>query len=100
MAKDARTFRFRVELRLPHLDRNNGPIFAWPPPQPNLAAQMAGMPVPSGPGADWHKAIDERDRQRREESERLSAYYEKREQEAEKRREAELREAHSRQHGW
>jgi hypothetical protein len=36
---------------------------------------------------------EERDRRLREESERLSAYYEKREREAEKRREAELREA-------
>jgi hypothetical protein len=61
---------------------------------------VAGMPVPGGPGPDWHAAID---RRRREESERLSAYYEERERELAKRREAELREAreaHRRQHGW
>jgi hypothetical protein len=92
-------------LRLPLLHRKSGqPLYAWPPPQPSLAAQMvAGMRFPSGPGADWHASLDERDRQRREESERLSAFYEKREREAEKRREAELREAreaHRREYGY
>ena len=91
-------------LRLPHLYRNGRPIFACPPPQPSLAAQMASMPVSRGiAGPDWHLMIDDRDRQRREESERLSAFYEKREQEAEKRREAELREAreaHRREYGY
>jgi hypothetical protein len=48
---------------------------------------MAGTPVPCGPGADWHAALDERDCRRREESERLSAFYEARERDAEKRRE-------------
>jgi hypothetical protein len=89
------------ELRLPNFKRGaNEPLLAWPLPQPSLAAQVASMPVPGGPGPDWHAAID---RRRREESERLSAYYEEREREAEKRREAELREAreaHRRQHGW
>jgi hypothetical protein len=89
------------ELRLPTFKRGaNEPLLAWPPQQPSLAAQMASMPVPGGPGPDWHAAIEER---RREESARLSAYYEEREREAEKRREAELREAreaHRRQHGW
>ena len=92
------------ELRLPLLDRNGGPIFAWPPPQPSLAAQMASAPVPRGiAGPDWHSLIDERDRQRREESKRLSAFYEEREREAEKRRETELREAreaHRREYGY
>jgi hypothetical protein len=89
------------ELRLPNFKRGaNEPLLAWPPPQPSLAAQVAGMPVPSGPGPDWQAAVD---RRRREESERLSAYYEERERELTKRREAELREAreaHRRQHGW
>jgi hypothetical protein len=92
----------RDALRLPHLQRDGGQIYAWPPPAPNLAVEMASMPVPGHPGADWHKAIDERDRQRHEESERLSAFYEAREREAERRREAEVREAreaHRRQHG-
>jgi hypothetical protein len=47
--------------------------------------------------------IDERDRSRRQESERLSAFYEKREREAEKRREAEFleaSEAHRREYGY
>jgi hypothetical protein len=86
---------------LPNFKRGtNEPLLAWPPPQPSLAAQMAGMPVPGGPGPDWQAAID---RRRREESARLSAYYEERERELAKRREAELREAreaHRRQHGW
>jgi hypothetical protein len=92
------------ELRLPHLDRNGGPVLAWLPAQPNLAVQMvAGMTISGGPGPGWHEAIDERDRRRREDSERLSAFYEARGREAEKRRGAELRdarEAHRRQHGW
>jgi hypothetical protein len=91
-------------LRLPVLHRNCGPIFAWPLPQPSLAAQMASAPVPRGiAGPDWHSLIDERDCQRREESESLSAFYEKREREAEKRREAELRaarEADRREYGY
>jgi hypothetical protein len=90
-------------LRLPLLDRNGGPLYAWPPPQPSLAAQMASMPVPSGPGPDWHAVTEERDRRRREESQRLSAYYEERERELAKRREVDLREAREahrrRQHG-
>ena len=47
--------------------------------------------------------VTNRAAERREESERLSAFYEKREREAEKRREAELREAreaHRREHGY
>ena len=79
------------ELRLPTFKRAaNQPLFAWPPPQPSLAASLR---VPAGPGPDWHAATEERDRRRREEAERLSAYYEAREREAEKHREAELREA-------
>ena len=87
------------ELRLPAFKRGvNEPLLAWPPPQPSLAA---GLLVPSGgPGPDWHAAMEERDRRRREESERLSAYYAGRERELAKRREADLleaREAHRRQ---
>jgi len=79
--------------------------FFWPPPQPSLIAQMVqagGLAVPQGGvfGPDWHDALDERDRRRREESERLSEFYEKREREAEERREAELREAHRREYGY
>ncbi len=82
------------ELRLPTFTRSaNEPLLAWPPPQPLLAAQVASMRVPGGPGPDWPAVIEEPDRRRREESERLSAYYEEREREAEKHREAELREA-------
>jgi hypothetical protein len=62
-----------------------------------LAVQaLAGMPIPSHPGANWHEALDERDRQRQEENARLDAYYGGREREAEKRREGELREAQAR----
>jgi hypothetical protein len=96
-----------ADLKLPKWvfdDRGDRYQYAWPPPQPSLAAQMASAPVPRGiAGPDWHSLIDERDRQRREESESLSAFYDKREREAEKRREAELREAreaHRREYGY
>jgi len=95
-----------TDLRLPKWVFENGDRYqlAWPPPQPSLAAQMASLPVPRGiAGPDWHLLIDERDRQRREESGSLSAFYEKREREAEKRREVELREAreaHRREYGY
>jgi hypothetical protein len=93
-----------ADLKLPKFEADGDRYqFSWPPPQPSLAAQMAGMLVPGGPGPDWQAAVEERDRRRREESARLSAYYEEREREAEKHREAELREAreaHRRQHGW
>ena len=83
------------ELRLPTFKRGaNEPLLAWPPAQPSPAA---GLLVPGGPGPDWQAAMEERDRRRREESERLSAYYEGRERELAKRREADLREAHRRQ---
>jgi hypothetical protein len=77
----------RTELKLPKFTFTDGARyqFSWPLPQPSLAAQMASMPVPRGiAGPDWHLMIDERDRQRREESERLSAFYEKREREGER----------------
>ena len=55
------------ELRLPNFKRAaNQPLFAWPPPQPSLAASLR---VPAGPGPDWHAATEERDRRRREEAE-------------------------------
>jgi hypothetical protein len=40
--------------------------------------------------ADWAAHLDERDRQRRAEAAELDAFYERREQEAERRRKAEL----------
>ena len=94
-----------TELKLPKFFADDDRYqYSWPPPQPSLAAQMASAPVPRGiAGPDWHLLIDERDRQRREESERLSAFYEKEKREAEKRREAELREAreaHRREYGY
>jgi hypothetical protein len=87
----------RTELKLPKFKSDGDRYqFAWPPPQPSLAAQMASAPVPRGiPGPDWHSPIDERDCQRRAEGERLSAFYEKREREAEERREA-----HRRKYGY
>jgi len=100
-------FSLMSDLKLPRWkfdDDGDRYQYAWPPPQPSLAAQMASAQMPrSIAGPDWHSLIDERDRQRREESERLSAFYEKQEREAEKRREAELREAreaHRREYGY
>jgi hypothetical protein len=47
-------FEIHKELRLPNFKRGaNEPLLAWPPPQPSLAAQMAGMPVPAGTRRPW-----------------------------------------------
>jgi hypothetical protein len=40
------------------------------------------MRFPSHPAANWWKALDERDRKRRKESERVAAYYKQTEREA------------------
>jgi hypothetical protein len=53
--------------------------------QRQLALQVAAMPVPSGPprnadgGYDWHSELEQRQKQRLEESRRVQASYEARE---------------------
>jgi hypothetical protein len=51
----------RDTLRLPVLHRGGGAIYAWPPAQPNLAVEVAGMPVPRHlDGSTWWKEIEAR----------------------------------------
>jgi hypothetical protein len=73
-------------LRLPYFTRDKGPIFAWPPPTPPVFVSCL---VPPGPGPDWHAEVKARDAARREESERVIAYYNER---ARERQERELKE--------
>jgi len=100
----------RTELKLPKFKSDGDRYqFAWPPPQPPLAAQMAragGLAVSGVWGPDWHEKIKERDRQIVAEIERAAAESEAREREREKRAKAEIealkerdRQAH-RERGW
>jgi hypothetical protein len=47
----------------------------WPP-KPASLFELVAPPVPSHPGADWHEEIEARNLARRQESERVAAYYE------------------------
>jgi hypothetical protein len=50
-----------TDLKLPKFNSANE--LAWPPPQPNIAVQVAAtLPIRRHPGADWYKEIAERDR--------------------------------------
>jgi hypothetical protein len=84
----------RTELKLPKFKSDGDRYqFAWPPPQPSLAAQMAragGLAVSGVWGPDWHEKIKERDRQIVAEIERAAAESEAREREREKREKAEI----------
>jgi hypothetical protein len=85
-----------TELKLPKFtfgDDGDRYQYAWPPPQPSLAAQMAGLiAAPQGGvyGPDWHEKIKERDRQIVAEAERAAAESEARQREREKREKAEI----------
>jgi hypothetical protein len=60
------------ELRLPHLIRDNGAIFAWPLPTPPLFA--ASFVALSGPRPNWQEGLKARDALRHEESLRAIAH--------------------------
>jgi hypothetical protein len=101
-----------TELKLPKFTFDDGGDryqYAWPPPQPSLAAQMAGViAAPQGGiyGPDWHEKIKERNRQIVAEAERAAAESEARQRERERRERAEIEAAKERDrqalraHGW
>jgi hypothetical protein len=74
------------ELRLPFFWRDNGPIYAWPPPTP---PPLVSIIVPAGPGPDWEAGIKARNAAEREANERHIAQLRER---ARERQERELRE--------
>ena len=57
-----------TDLKLPKFNSVNE--LAWPPPQPNMAVEMAMhvAAITRHPGADWHKELEERNRALAEES--------------------------------
>jgi len=86
----------------------------WPPPQPTVGQQMARAMIenprlfnPPGPGPEWWKATEERDRRALEENrkqiaeaeERMRAHEEREAAEARKAQEAD-RAAYYAEHGW
>jgi hypothetical protein len=81
-------------LRLPFFWRDNGPIYAWPPPTPPAFVSCL---VPSGPGPNWLEESKARDAARREESLRVVAHYEAQRREREEREFKEGREAMARE---
>jgi hypothetical protein len=80
-------------LRLPYFTRDNGPIYSWPSATPPLLTSSF-IPVPSGPGPDWHQEIEARDAARCEESARVGAIYDAQEREREARNAREATAAH------
>jgi hypothetical protein len=57
-----------TDFKLPKFNSANE--LAWPPPQPNMAVEMAMhvAAITRHPGADWHKELEERNRALAEES--------------------------------
>ena len=83
-----------LELRLPYLDRKDGPLHAWPPPMPNLAVEFVqAMPADNFDWRNWHEAIDARDRQMLADNRRQIAEAEARQRDREAREAAEARTA-------
>jgi hypothetical protein len=75
----------------------------WPPHQPSLAQQMAREMMenprlfnPPGPGPEWWKTIEERDRRALEENRKQIAEAEQRQREFEERQRKELESAKER----
>ena len=81
-------------LRLPFFWRDNGPIYAWPPPTPPASSFVL---VPPGPGPDWHAELKAQAAARHEESLRVIAFYESQRREREEREFKEGREAMARE---
>jgi hypothetical protein len=105
---------FAMDLKIPDPDSdpdNAGAPLLWPPHQPSLAQQMAREMMenprlfnPPGPGPEWWKTIEERDRRALEENRKQIAEAEQRMREREaaearKAQEAE-RAAYYAKHGW
>ena len=89
-----------MDLKIPDPDSdpdNAGGPLLWPPPQPSLAQQMAREMMenprlfnPPGPGPEWWKTIEERDRRALEENRKQIAEAEQRQREFEKQKAAEI----------
>jgi hypothetical protein len=87
-----------VLSNLPVLQRNGGPIYAWPPLQPSLVEQMGGIPVPMGGvfGSDWHEKLDQRDTELRTQLNHAAEEAEARQRERKAREKAEIEAARER----
>jgi hypothetical protein len=90
------TPHFAMDLKIPDPDIEGGPLL-WPPPQPTLAQQMARAMMenprlfnPPGPGPEWWKTIEERNRRMLEDNRRQIAEAEQRQREFEERQAAEI----------
>jgi hypothetical protein len=86
------------QLRLPHLHRNRGPVYAWPPPEQNPGVQLARamMANPDMYAVDtmnWHEQIDRRNARLIEDNRRQVEQAEQRMREREQREAAELEKA-------
>jgi hypothetical protein len=81
-------------LRLPAFSRKTGPVLAWPPPTPPLLASSFVLP---GPGPDWQADIAARNVALREESERVTAGYRRRDEQRRERERTEGKEAIARE---
>jgi hypothetical protein len=96
------------DMKLPVFSEPNR--LAWPPPPPNFAVEIArALPAAllHNPGANWYEEIEERNRQRKQESEarfakQIAEAEERRRQEqaAERAADEQRRIEHYRQQGW
>jgi hypothetical protein len=97
---------FAMDLKIPDPDSdpdNAGAPLLWPPHQPSLAQQMAREMMenprlfnPPGPGPEWWKTIEERNRRALEDNRRQIAEAEQRQREFEERQRKELESANGR----
>ena len=90
---------FAMDLKIPDPDNAGGPML-WPPHQPSLAQQMAREMMenprlfnPPGPGPEWWKTIEERNRRALEDNRRQIAEAEQRQREHEEREKADIEKA-------
>jgi hypothetical protein len=80
-----------AELKLPAFDRKGGSLFDWPPPQPNLAVEMARMmPVDNYDWRNWHEVLAAKERQKEVDNDRMKEFYQKQQREREEREAAEV----------
>jgi hypothetical protein len=84
-----------LELRLPYLFRDGGPIYAWPPEQKIDWSHPMFAPAQYNPlySGDWAAAREQRQQSQQADFEQRETHYQRQEQQALERREQELREA-------
>jgi len=106
------TPHFAMDLKIPDPDIEGGALL-WPPPQPSPAQLMARAMMenprlfnPPGPGPEWWKTIEERNRRQLEDNRKQIAEAEQRQREREGRERAEIEKAKEadraahRERGW